>query len=260
MRVTALVAIAACSDAFVAPVSRAHRTFDGHATQRRRPQAKAATDRDADGPLPWLGKLALAGAALGPVCDNFHSGFGVLAYDKYEIAIGAAPAWWGDGHLFQTAAWVPPLFALAALIIGGIDALVAARAPPAAAPSGARAAAGVGAFVALYALSAALAGAPPLGAGVAPATSSLALWPPALALWALLDPSPSSFVAGALTAVGGPLIEVALLGGGGAFAEPFGHLYSYARADLLGVDSWIPAVYFAGGPAVALVSRFLRYN
>ena len=252
-RGTLLVAIAACSDAFVAPASRAQ-------TQRRRPHAKPTTDRDADGALPWLGKLALAGAALGPVCDNFHSGFGVLAYDKYEIAIGAAPAWWGDGHLFQTAAWVPPLFAVAALIIGGIDALVAARAPPAAPPSGARAAAGVGAFVALYALSAALAGAPPLGAGVAPATSSLALWPPALALWALLDPSPSSFVAGALTAVGGPLIEVALLGGGGAFAEPFGHLYSYARADLLGVDSWIPAVYFAGGPAVALVSRYLRYN
>ena len=257
---TLLVAIA-CSDAFVAPASRAALGRRPQAKpEARRPQAKAAYDRDAEGALPWLGKLALAGAALGPVCDNFHSGFGVLAYDKYEIAIGAAPAWWGGGHLFQTAAWVPPLFALAAIIIGGIDALVAARAPPAAAPSGPRVAAGVGAFVALYALSAALAGAPPLGAGVAPATSSLALWPPALALWALLDPSPSSFVAGALTAVGGPLIEVALLGGGGAFAEPFGHLYSYARADLLGVDSWIPAVYFAGGPAVALVSRFLRYN
>ena len=257
---TLLVAIA-CSDAFVAPASRAALGRRPQAKpEARRPQAKAARTTTPKGALPWLGKLALAGAALGPVCDNFHSGFGVLAYDKYEIAIGAAPAWWGDGHLFQTAAWVPPLFAVAALVIGGIDALVAARAPPAAPPSGARAAAGVGAFVALYALSAALAGAPPLGAGVAPATSSLALWPPALALWALLDPSPSSFVAGALTAVGGPLIEVALLGGGGAFAEPFGHLYSYARADLLGVDSWIPAVYFAGGPAVALVSRFLRYN
>ena len=43
-------------------------------------------------------------------------------------------------------------------------------------------------------------------------------------------------------------------------SSAFGHLYAYARADLLGVDSWIPAVYFAGGPAVALVSRFLRYN
>ena len=34
----------------------------------------------------------------------------------------------------------------------------------------------------------------------------------------------ASFVAGAATAVGGPAIEVALLGGGGLFAEPFGHL------------------------------------
>ena len=65
----------------------------------------------------WLGSLAIAGAALGPVCDNFHSAAGVLGYTKYQIALGPAPDWWGGGHLFQTATWVPPLFALAALII-----------------------------------------------------------------------------------------------------------------------------------------------
>ena len=50
----------------------------------------------------------------------------------------------------------------------------------------------------------------------------------------------------------------ALLGGGGLFAEPFGHLYAYGRPDVLGVESWILPVYFAGGPSVALVSRWLR--
>ena len=62
----------------------------------------------------WLASLALAGAALGPVCDNFHSAAGVLGYTKYQIALGPAPDWWGGGILFQTALWVPPLFALAA--------------------------------------------------------------------------------------------------------------------------------------------------
>ena len=203
----------------------------------------------------WLASLALAGAALGPVCDNFHSAAGVLGYTKYQIALGPAPDWWGGGHLFQTAVWVPPLFALAALIIGGIDAVVSSQRPPPAdlaAPRGRRVAGAVAAFVALYAFSALLA------TGLAPPTEALVLWPLALLLWKACDPTLASFVAGAATAVGGPAIEVALLGGGGLFAEPFGHLYAYGRPDVLGVESWILPVYFAGGPAVALVSRWLR--
>ena len=223
--------------------------------------ALQSSDEPTGSTAGWLGKLSLAGAALGPVCDNFHSGFDVLGYTRYQVAVGSAADWWGDGHLFQTAYWVPPLFALAAIIIGGIDEIVSSRLPNEerlARPSGGRVAAGVASFVALYGLSAYLAGAAPLGAAVAPGTSSLVLWPLALALWAAVDPSPSSFVSGAATAVGGPAIEIALLGAGGLFPEPFGHLYAYTNADLLGIDSWITAVYFAGGPAVALVSRFLR--
>ena len=51
---------------------------------------------------------------------------------------------------------------------------------------------------------------------------------------------------------------LALLGAGCAFPEPAGHLYAYVHPDVFGVASWIPAVYFAGGPAVALVSRWIR--
>ena len=214
-----------------------------------------ATDKRETPTAQWLASLALAGAALGPVCDNFHSAAGVLGYTKYQIALGPAPDWWGGGHLFQTAYWVPPLFALAALIIGGIDAVVSSQRPPPAnlaAPSGRRVAGAVAAFVALYAFSALLA------TGLAPPTEALVLWPLAVLLWKACDPTLASFVAGAATAVGGPAIEVALLGGGGLFAEPFGHLYAYGRPDVLGVESWILPVYFAGGPAVALVSRWLR--
>jgi len=209
--------------------------------------AAAATAR-------WLGGLALSGAALGPVCDNLHSGFGVLSYARYEVAAGAAPEWWGGGALFQTATWVPPMFALAALIIGAIDVAVDGAAPR---PSGRRVAAGVAAFVAVYAASAFGGGAPPLGLGLDARAVSAALWPLALGL-AAWEGSAGGAVAGAATALGGPAIEIALLGGGGAFPEPFGPLYAYARPDVWGVPAWIPAVYFAGGPAVALVSRFLR--
>ena len=37
-------------------------------------------------------------------------------------------------------------------------------------------------------------------------------------------------------------------------------LYTYANADFMGICSWIPAVYFLGGPAVGnLVSCFKSY-
>ena len=86
------------------------------------------------------------------------------------------------------------MFALAALIIGGIDAVASRYAPPPpelAEPSGSRVAAGVGAFVALYALSAFLAG----PCGFTAARSSFALWPLALLLWRLCDPSTPSLSA-----------------------------------------------------------------
>lgn len=50
-----------------------------------------------------------------------------------------------------------------------------------------------------------------------------------------------------LTAVGGPAIEIALI-------NSF-HLYHYEHPDLWGVPTWIPWVYFCGGPAVGLLGR-----
>ena len=246
MRRLILLAACACASAL--------RTPSAHVRGAKRPRA---TIDDAPPPPStgrWLGGLALAGAGLGPVCDNLHSGFGVLRYAKYEVAVGAAPAWWGDGHLFQTAGWVPPLFAAAALIIGGIDVVVDGDGD---APASGRVAAAVAAFVGLYALSAFCAGTP-LGLGLGAGACSVVLWPLAIALWATLDGTPGGAIAGAATAVGGPAIEIALLGGGGVFPEPLGHLYAYARPDVLGIASWILPVYFAGGPAVALVSRWIR--
>ena len=110
----------------------------------------------------------------GPCLDNLHGGFGVLSYAKFELALGCglAPEWWGGGCALNTALWVSPLFAVAAVVIGTLsqvlepvldgggnvhDAAQARQPPP---PSGALVAGSVALFALHYLLSAALAAAP----------------------------------------------------------------------------------------------------
>lgn len=183
---------------------------------------------------------ATSGCALGPVLDNFHGKYGVLVYDKYEIVIG---------DLFRSAAWVPPLFALAALLIGGL-ALGLDRAFSTEKPSrpGETLAATL-AFSSHYYLSAILA---------TSAEPEFVLWPLAIVIWACFDSRPSTLLASVATALAGPAIEISLTGGGGLFAEPFGHLYHYTHPDFLGINTWIAPVYFAGGTPVAMLARCYR--
>jgi len=155
----------------------------------------------------WVTSLGLSGAAFGPLLDNFHGLAAVLTYDAMTVRAGCSDAA-EQACLIQTAEWVPPLFAVAAWIIGGIvaglDGDTARR------PAAPRVATVVALFAAIYAASAALA-----YAGTLPATMSLLLWPLGVALWAFGDGTPAAFVAAAATAVGGPLIEISLTGGGG---------------------------------------------
>lgn len=67
--------------------------------------------------------------------------------------------------------------------------------------------------------------------------------------FAVFDRSKAGLIVGALTAVGGPLIEVAIINGL--------HAYYYTNPDWvdLGIPSWIWAVYLAGAPAVGNLSR-----
>jgi hypothetical protein len=59
--------------------------------------------------------MALAGAALGPFLDSFHSAFGVLQYDQPLTA-----TLWGsvEHPALITTVWVPELFGLAGFLIG----------------------------------------------------------------------------------------------------------------------------------------------
>ena len=79
------------------------------ASLRASPQAETEEAPTAQ----WLAGLAPAGAALGPVCDNFHLAAGVLGY-RISNSAGRAD-WWG-GATSSRPRRVPPLFALAALI------------------------------------------------------------------------------------------------------------------------------------------------
>ena len=49
------------------------------------------------------------------------------------------------------------------------------------------------------------------------------------------------------TAIAGPVAEIFLIN--------IIHLYSYTHADVLGICSWIPSIYFLGGSAVGNLAR-----
>ena len=73
----------------------------------------------------------------------------------------------------------------------------------------------------------------------------------AFAVFLLTDRSYAGLILAFTTAIGGTLIELLLVNQV--------NLYHYSNADFYGVDSWIYAVYFCGGPAIGNLARIL-YN
>lgn len=184
--------------------------------------------------------VAAVSAVLGPLLDNYHSQFHVLSYNnpvEFQWYLLGQPV-----H-FVTAPFTTPLFVVAGLIIG-LGTLRINEAygenDPVPFPS---AMATIAAFAAVYYLSAALPGTP-----AAPVTGPLLVHLAALE-WYALDRSVGGLVMGALTAVGGPVVEVALIN--------VGHLYTYSSPEFLGIPFFIVPVYFAGGPAVGNLARAL---
>lgn len=221
------------------------------------PEAAELLDGISSG-LLWRQTVALAasGAVLGPLCDGLHSSHDVLHYVfPIHLSVAVPPF---DAWDLETCWWVPLLFGLAGIIIGvGYPVLNEAVNPPAPGAKGpgwATVLACIALFVAQYDLSGvldqSLAGA--FDAAYAGSRTQLpyvidavlAIY--ALALWAVFDGSLVGFALSSVTALGGPAIEIFLIRGLG--------LYSYAHPTVLGcIPSWIPWVYFAGGPAVGLL-------
>ncbi|CAM9110952.1 unnamed protein product [Hapterophycus canaliculatus] len=183
--------------------------------------------------------MAAAGALLGPNLDNYHSAFGVLTY-KNPVEISIA------NHLVVTTDWwVPPLFAVAGAGIGALYILgdAALETPQAKRePNWRDVFLSISIFSLQYYLS-----------GLLTATGCnywvLVLVCSVIAerVFDVFDATRVGLLVSLATAVLGPLIEVLLVNATG--------LYVYNGADFFGVDSWIPVVYFCGGPAVGNLAR-----
>ncbi|CAM9784149.1 unnamed protein product [Scytosiphon promiscuus] len=183
--------------------------------------------------------MAVAGALLGPNLDNYHSAFGVLTYkNPVEIAIA-------DHLLVTTDWWVPPLFAVAGAGIGALYILgdAALETPQAQRePAWRDVFLSISIFSFQYYLS-----------GLLTATGCdywvLVLVCSVIAerVFDVFDATRTGLLVSLATAALGPLIEVFLVNAT--------DLYVYNGADFFGVDSWIPVVYFCGGPAVGNLAR-----
>ena len=179
--------------------------------------------------------MAICGATLGTLLDATESNTGVLTY--------SAP----DVHVFgiHTCSWVPPLFALAAIIIGTSTIVAECHFPltkPPPHPAWNTVICAVVSFSLQYALTGIL-----FNLGWSQSEMSLLLYPLALGHHLYWDPSTMSTVMSVATAFGGPTIEFVLIST---------NLYSYADASIAGIlPTWIFATYFAGGAANALLGR-----
>lgn len=202
-------------------------------------------------PASFLVAMASAGALLGPILDGFHSRFGVLTY--HNPAPFAVEVF--NFELCQTAAWVPPMFGLAGIIIGTLYAVLDRflQSPPESlSPSGAKVLLGIACFVVQYWLSGILLGPTEglaLGGEWLLGGSQVLLWLLALAHWRVFDNTRAGAIVSALTALGGPLIEIGILN------FPGWDVYAYALPDFFRIPAWISAVYFCGGPAVGNLAR-----
>ncbi|CAM9809282.1 unnamed protein product [Ectocarpus sp. 8 AP-2014] len=186
-----------------------------------------------------LPPMAAAGAVLGPNLDNYHSAFGVLAY-KHPIELNVA------GHLIVTTDWwVPPLFAVAGAGIGALYILLdAALETPQAErePLWRDVLLSISLFSFQYYLSGLLTA---VGCPNWVLVGSLAVI--AERVFYVFDATRAGLWVSLATATLGPLIEIFLVNAT--------DLYMYNGADFFGVDSWIPIVYFCGGPAVGNLAR-----
>ena len=189
--------------------------------------------------------MATCGAILGPCLDGYHSAFGVLAYTR-PISIDIAGL-----HLFQTDFWVPPMFALAAIILGlsypyldrAFNVPSASRLPTA--PS-------VFLCISFFSFQYYLSGLF-FAQGCSPALIHAILASTATANWAIFDRTATGAVMSVVTGLAGPLVEIGLLNAAPALVG--GALYHYTAPGLLGIPTWIAWVYACGAPAVGNLSR-----
>ena len=189
-----------------------------------------------------IGKVALISAPLGVMLDNQHGLFNVLNYAEFG---GAYTISFGETLFVKSAIWVPFLFAIAGLSMSSIQLLADELLPTQSQSlSWPKTFLNIGLFSLQYYISGALD-----FLGVSPLLINAVLTFIALAGFLMFDGSSAGLFLAIATAVAGPTAEIVLINGP--------HLYTYTHADILGICSWIPAVYFLGGSAVGNLTRML---
>jgi hypothetical protein len=162
-----------------------------------------------------------------------------------------------EGYTFlKTAAFVPFLFAFAGVAMSSIvlflDSLHFESLPEKVSKSSKQLARwpkvfyGISAFSAQYWLSGYLD-----ASGVDPLQINLILSALAIAGFVYFDSSYAGLLLAIVTAISGPVAEIILVKLGA---------YDYTHNDVFGIDSWIPSVYFLGGPAVGNLARAIQYE
>lgn len=211
--------------------------------------------------------MILAGAVLGPFLDSYHSAFGVLTYDQpLTLQLWGSP----DQPALITSWWVPLLFGLAGLIIGWLYVWLDLRWTPQVFPTSSslsdpigtleetkqpsppKILLGISLFTLQYWLSGYL-----FHAGW-DRTSLLNLLSLVASIeFVLFDGSLAGLVTSTATAIGGPLIEAALLSLSriewGMMHDSGYHYNDLGETGFFPL--WILPVYFGGGPAVGNLAR-----
>lgn len=202
--------------------------------------------------LRSIATVSLISAPLGVLLDNQHGLFNVLNYDSSGIPFQIS---WNDVLLVKSAAWVPILFAFAGLAMTSIQ--IAAdqiffskqwtpdrsiRHSSIKQSSWPNTLYNISLFSFQYYLSGALD-----YLGIDPLTINFVLSTVGVLGFLYFDGSLPGLILALTTATAGPAAEI--------FIINKLHLYTYSHADILGICSWIPAIYFLGGSAVGNLGR-----
>ncbi|KAF6264774.1 hypothetical protein COO60DRAFT_1292431 [Scenedesmus sp. NREL 46B-D3] len=202
---------------------------------------------------PFLGSLAVAGAALGTALDGIHSRVGLQVYDL-------APVQWGP---LTTSLLVPPLLLTFYVVLGllactadnltaGSSATAAARRRMNPHESGSSAPAYLAACFGVLALNLYVS-ASFFHAETPPAEIFWVLGALAAVNWTCFDGTNQGVWLGLMCAVGAPAAELLLMSVTGC--------WHYSRPDLAGVFvSWVPLCYLFYVPAVSNLARYLWHT